>query len=177
MSSVRTKMMYLITQRGVHNNAEVLNSCTNIRNRNPRNLERLRIARKFQGYHLDDNIDPYWHRLYIKPLSHNIKAEVRHFENGPVIEACTSEWALKLYLYRPTDTSAYINLGRVLAQRCLQSGICELQVEPGLIRTKKITFLLEEVAKAGIILEEGERYVHPTPWHYERPDKAWETFE
>jgi hypothetical protein len=42
-----------------------------------------------------------------------VTAKVVHFENGPVVEASTSEWAIKKQLYKPNDTSAYINLARV----------------------------------------------------------------
>lgn len=37
-----------------------------------------------------------------------------HWKEGPVLEASTSEWAIKKQLYRPKDISAYNNLGKVM---------------------------------------------------------------
>lgn len=48
--------------REVHSNAELVEKCTEIVNRNPRNLERLRIARKPSGYHLEKPGRSYWHK-------------------------------------------------------------------------------------------------------------------
>lgn len=49
-------------QREVHDNATLVEQCKEIVNRNPRNLERLRIARKPQGYHLEEPGHSYWHK-------------------------------------------------------------------------------------------------------------------
>lgn len=40
-------------------------------------------------------------------------AIVKHFKNGEVLRASTSEWPIKKRLYRYNDVSAYINLARV----------------------------------------------------------------
>lgn len=50
-----------------------------------------------------------------------------HFENGPIVEASTSEWAVKKQLFKTSDTSAYENLAKVFAQRCLESGFIEMK--------------------------------------------------
>lgn len=48
--------------RKLHGNGEnLLENCTAVVNRNPRNLELLRIARKPSGYHLDRQVREYWH--------------------------------------------------------------------------------------------------------------------
>lgn len=39
-------------------------------------------------------------RLFIVKKPRYIVAEVRHFENGPVVTASSDEWALKKQLYR-----------------------------------------------------------------------------
>lgn len=52
-------------------------------------------------------------RLVMSKGNKSVTAQVVHFEAGVVLQACTSEWALKKHLYRQADTSAYINLGRV----------------------------------------------------------------
>lgn len=44
--------------------------------------------------------------------------------NGNVVlSASTREWAIKKHLYSPTGVTACRNLGRVMAQRCLEAGI------------------------------------------------------
>lgn len=57
----RTLINTLI-KRQIHGNAEIVENCKEIRNRNPRNLERLRIARKPIGYILDKRERGYWHK-------------------------------------------------------------------------------------------------------------------
>ncbi|CAK9796082.1 39S ribosomal protein L18, mitochondrial [Anthophora quadrimaculata] len=129
----RTCVNNLFIKRQVHGNAEIVQNCKEIRNRNPRNLERLRIARKPMGYALDIYGQPYWHKLNINRSQRYMTAEIYHFENGPVITASSQEWGLKKQLYSTIDIMAYKFVGRVLAQRCLESGILEICVEDAII--------------------------------------------
>ncbi|XP_011876794.1 PREDICTED: 39S ribosomal protein L18, mitochondrial [Vollenhovia emeryi] len=163
-------------RRGLHGNAESVEACTEIVNRNPRNLERLRIARKPMGYYLNKSGHTYWHKLFLVKKPRYITAEVRHFENGPVVTASSGEWALKRQLYRCGDISAYINVGRVLARRCLEAGICEMKVDPELTGDK-CELLLEELRKGNIILSEPLVYRFPTCWSKHWPEKPWEIHE
>ncbi|KYM95908.1 PREDICTED: 39S ribosomal protein L18, mitochondrial [Cyphomyrmex costatus] len=162
--------------RGLHDNAKLIEECTEIVNRNPRNLERLRIARKPDGYRLNKPGHTYWHKLFLIKKPRHIVAEVRHFENGPVVSASSAEWALKKQLYRTTDSSAYINIGRVLAQRCLEAGICEMKVDSALIGDK-CELLIKELEKNNIILTEPLVYKYPNSWDRYRPEKPWEIHE
>ncbi|XP_024881648.1 39S ribosomal protein L18, mitochondrial [Temnothorax curvispinosus] len=162
--------------RGLHDNVELVERCTEIVNRNPRNLERLRIARKPSGYHLNNPGHSYWHKLFLVKKPRYITAEVRHFENGPVVTASSAEWALKKQLYRTTDGSAYINVGRVLAQRCLEAGICEIEIDAALTGNK-CELLIEELEKSNIILTEPPVYKYPNSWDRYRPEKPWEIHE
>ncbi|XP_029665098.1 39S ribosomal protein L18, mitochondrial [Formica exsecta] len=164
------------SRREMHSNAELIELCTKIENRNPRNLERLRIARKPQGYHLEIPGRTYWHKLYLIKKPRYITAEVRHFENGPVITASSMEWALKKQLYRGIDGSAYINVGRVLAQRCLEAGICEMKVDAELTGEKS-KLLIKQLRDNGIRLTEPSVYKYPNPWDRYRPEKPWEIHE
>lgn len=100
-----------------------------------------------------------------------------HYINGPVIEAKTSEWALRKQLYSIKDTSAYINLGRVFAQRCLESGISEIYCDIKPVEGGKVDRFLKEVVNGGIKLEEPETYKKPSPWDRYRPEKPWEVAE
>lgn len=105
-------------------------------------------------------------------------ASILHHENGTVLSASTKEWALKEQLYKTNDTSAYVNLGRVLAQRCLESGLYEIQsfIEPT-VKDGKIALFLKALEDGGICLNEPEQYVHPTPCVKNRPEKPWEVTE
>ncbi|KAL0104964.1 hypothetical protein PUN28_016537 [Cardiocondyla obscurior] len=165
-----------LAYRKVHSNAEIVETCTEIVNRNPRNLERLRIARKPVGYHLNKPGHTYWHKLFVVKKPRYIIAEVRHFENGPVVTVSSAEWALKRQLYRGVDSSAYINVGRVLAQRCLEAGICEMEVDAELSGNKS-ELLVKELEKSNIILNELSVYKNPNPWDKDRPEKPWEIHE
>lgn len=162
--------------RGLHSNAELVETCTEIVNRNPRNLERLRIARKPLGYHLNKPGHMYWHKLFLVKKPRYIIAEVRHFENGAVVTASSAEWTLKKQLYRTTDSSAYINIGRVLAQRCLEAGICEMEVDAALTGDK-CELLIGELEKNNITLKEQPVFRYPNSWDRFRPEKPWKIHE
>ncbi|KAI4473273.1 hypothetical protein M0802_016208 [Mischocyttarus mexicanus] len=174
-TNVHSYLSNFIIKRQINTNANLISNCVEVINRNPRNLERLRIARKPQGYHLEKQFRNFWHKLKITPCRRYVVGEVVHFENGPVISASTNEWALKKQLYRQYDSMAYIALGQVLALRCLESGICELHYdeEP----SSKVSLLLKQLENNNIILREPERYIHPYPWSLFRPEKPWETQE
>lgn len=62
MLGLRNRVGNLVFKRQVHGNAEIVENCKEIINRNPRNLEHLRIARKFDGYFLEKPGLSYWHR-------------------------------------------------------------------------------------------------------------------
>lgn len=147
-------------------------------NRNPRNLERLRIGYKPDGYHVDAPGKSYWHKLQLSASGKYVKASIFHFQNGEVLSANTSEWCIKKQLYRTADTSAYINLGRVLAQRCLQTGLIEVQ---SFIKTKnsddKVALFLQALQDGGVCITEPSQFKAAMPWDMDRPEKPWEVTE
>ncbi|XP_054012135.1 39S ribosomal protein L18, mitochondrial [Hylaeus anthracinus] len=174
---LRTRFGNLLIKRQVQTNSEIIANCKEIRNRNPRNLERLRIARKPIGYSLEKPGFSYWHKFILNISQRYISAEVHHFENGPVITVSSQENGIKSQLYSTNDASAYINVGRIFAQRCLECGITELYVNEDDISGEKINLLLKEVEKGGISLQEPPRYVHRYTAHWLRDEKPWETVE
>lgn len=91
-----------------------------------------------------------------------------HFQNGPVIEASTSEWAVKKQLFKTNDHSAFSNLGRVFAQRCLESGFIEMHCGYGGPPGGKIHAFLMAVQKSGVNLREQGRV---------RVDKYYDRYE
>ncbi|ALC41488.1 mRpL18 [Drosophila busckii] len=146
-------------------------------NRNPRNLERLRIAYKPGGYHLEKPGRSYWHTLEITTSGRYVSADVKHYENGNILSASTSEWAIKQQLYKTNDTSAFVNLGRVLAQRCLQAGITEMTCNIKPVPGSKLEKLLQAVQTNGVSFEEPTRLPNTQPWDAYRHEKPWEVFE
>lgn len=78
--------------------------------------------------------------------------------------------------FRSIDGAAYINVGRVLAQRCLEAGICEMEVDTSLTG-EKYDLLIKEMENSGIILTELRRYKYPYSFTKDRPEKPWETHE
>ncbi|KHJ42818.1 hypothetical protein D918_07100 [Trichuris suis] len=93
--------------------------------RNPRNLEWLRIARKAYGYKGLKNFqnECYYYRVELEKGQNHTNAYVRHMSNGIILEASTKEYAIRRRLHSTTDVASALNLGRVLAFRCLKAGI------------------------------------------------------
>lgn len=77
---------------------------------------------------------------------------------------------------RGTDSAAYINVGYVLAQRCLQAGICEMKVDTALTG-EKCGLLIHTLEQNGIHLSEPPVYKYPNSWDRLRPEKPWEIHE
>lgn len=147
-------------------------------NRNPRNLEYLRIAHKPDGYYVDKPGRSYWHKLELTQTTRHITASLVHHINGSVLTASTREWAIKKQLYKTTDSSAYTNLARVFAQRCLESGLIEffsdLKADN---ENDNVAKFLKVLHECGLKLTEAEQYKTILPWTRERPPKPWEIIE
>ncbi|OAD52475.1 39S ribosomal protein L18, mitochondrial [Eufriesea mexicana] len=172
----RTSISNLI-KRQLHGNAELIKNCKEIINRNPRNLERLRIARKPIGYALDNFDVGYWHTLNIRFSQRFVRAEICHFENGPVITVSSQEWGIRKQLYSTNDSVAAIFVAQVLAQRCLESGIYEIYVNNSIITGDRSQLLVDTLSKHGVCLQEPEVYRNPKPGYMHRPEKPWEIHE
>ncbi|NWY98447.1 RM18 protein, partial [Loxia curvirostra] len=95
----------------------------NFTNRNPRNLEQMALARKERGWKTTWPKREFWHRLRLERTQHYVEAFVERSNGDVVVSASTREWAIKRHLYSPKGVAACRNLGRVMAQRCLEAGI------------------------------------------------------
>lgn len=62
-------------------------------------------------------------RLRLERTQHYVEAFVERCNGDVVVSASTREWAIKRHLYSPKGVAACRNLGRVMAQRCLEAGI------------------------------------------------------
>lgn len=56
-------------------------------------------------------------RLELSSTGKYVTAQMVHYQYGPVVEASTSEWCIKKQLFKTADTSAYVNLAKVLKLR------------------------------------------------------------
>uniref|UniRef100_A0A8D8XKQ4 Large ribosomal subunit protein uL18m n=1 Tax=Cacopsylla melanoneura TaxID=428564 RepID=A0A8D8XKQ4_9HEMI len=146
-------------------------------NKNPRNLERLRIARKPQGYHLDRLGREYWHTLYFTLTKKHITGQIIHNSGNVVVSASTNEWALKKHLFNTNDISAYSNLAQVLAQRCLESGISEITCNYKAEPNTKFHEFLKVLESSGVSLTEPEVFTIPRSFEKENPEKPWEVVD
>ncbi|KAF2974379.1 hypothetical protein EK904_009939 [Melospiza melodia maxima] len=99
----------------------------NFTNRNPRNLEQMALARKERGWKTTWPKREFWHRLRLERTQHYVEAFVERSNGDVVVSASTREWAIKRHLYSPKGVAACRNLGRVIAQRCLEAGINFIQ--------------------------------------------------
>ncbi|XP_018336394.1 39S ribosomal protein L18, mitochondrial-like [Agrilus planipennis] len=147
-------------------------------NRNPRNLEKLRIAYKPSGYHVDRPGKSFWHKLKLIQSQRHITASIYHFQNGEVLSASTKEWAIKKQLNKTTDSAAYYNIGRVLAQRCLECGLIEISNDYDPVNKEgKVALLLKALEESGISLTEPVQFQPYRPWDQHRPEKPWDVIE
>ncbi|NXP07125.1 RM18 protein, partial [Thinocorus orbignyianus] len=140
-------------------------------NRNPRNLEQLALARKERGWKTTWPKREFWHRLRLERTQHYVEAFVERCNGDVVVSASTREWAIKRHLYSPRGVSACKNLGRVMAQRCLEAGInfvnfkavipWEYRCDSASIHLLTLIWPIQEFQKAmeegGVVLREPRR--------------------
>jgi len=134
----------------------------------------MRIGYKPNGWYLEAPIHKFWYKLTVNKTPNGVLAQVVHFKNGSVLQASTAEWPIKKYLYKTADTSAYINLARVFAQRCIEAGIYELECDEEATPNGKLDKFLKTFEAGGVALTESPRYVKHYPNHYARMEKPWE---
>lgn len=128
----------------------------NFVNRNPRNLERMAIQWKDRGWKMSHPRKDYWHKLYLKKSARHISAHVEHMNGNIVLMASSKEWAIKKHLHSCGDVMAAYNVGKVLAQRCLEAGIgyVHWNVVPVLVNNEKTRMFVEAMKEGGVILNE-----------------------
>ncbi|KAM4678776.1 large ribosomal subunit protein uL18m isoform 2-T2 [Amazona ochrocephala] len=129
-------------------------------NRNPRNLEQLALARKERGWKTTWPKREFWHRLRLERTQHYVEAFVERSNGDVVLSASTREWAIKKHLYSPKGVAACKNLGRVMAQRCLEAGINFVNfkaVIPWEYRCDSIQEFEKAMQEGGVVLREPRR--------------------
>ncbi|KAF7638826.1 hypothetical protein Mgra_00001634 [Meloidogyne graminicola] len=148
-------------------------------NKNPRNMEMLRLLRKPNGWEFekDRTRKNFIYRVDFVTTKNSTTATVIHFEQGKtVIEASTNEKSVRNQLYSPTDVSAAQNIGRLIARRCAMAGIKYLTsgiTEEELEGSKRRSAFINALEESGIILFEPESIPHT---HINDPNLTWESF-
>ncbi|XP_066574751.1 large ribosomal subunit protein uL18m isoform X2 [Amia ocellicauda] len=132
-------------------------------NRNPRNLERMALAVKDRGWATVWPSRHNWHRLVLSRTQHHVTAQVLSGAPSslslPVLSASTQEWAIKRHLPSTRGVSACENIGRVLAQRCLEAGIQHVTFRaiPWEFRSQSVQRFCTALKEGGLILSEPRR--------------------
>merc|ERR1711973_782629 len=131
-----------------------------IKNRNPMNLEKMRIGFKPSGFPTEKRNRNYWNSLDLELSNHHTTATVTHWTGRKVCSASTKEWAIRKFLYNYTDSAALKCVGAVVGQRCLETGITEvtLQIEPKDLEKDRMANFVQAIKDTGLILEEPDQY-------------------
>ena len=81
------------------------------------------------------------HRLQFLITNRHTRAQVVHNSGLVLVSASTTEFEISRHLYKTTDVTAARNIGRVIAQRCLEAGIARVRWEAmkGGLRKQRVT--------------------------------------
>eukprot|EP00088_Acartia_fossae_P044913 TRINITY_DN4796_c0_g1_i10.p1 TRINITY_DN4796_c0_g1~~TRINITY_DN4796_c0_g1_i10.p1 ORF type:complete len:204 (+),score=35.13 TRINITY_DN4796_c0_g1_i10:42-653(+) len=148
-----------------------------IRNRNPLNLEMMRIGRKPQGFRFEEKKISYWNRLTLEISGSNTTAEVTHWTGRKIAVASTTETSIRNQLFNKTDAAAVQAVAKIISQRCLESGISEvfLDVDPSELEKDKMKKFIQIIEDSGLSLSEPDVYEPHNPYKnefYEMKPKA-----
>lgn len=131
-------------------------------NRNPKNLEQMNLGRKRKGWLLQyPSYANFYHRVQFEATNRHTSAMVEHCTGKTIISASTKEFAIAKHLYSLTDYCAALNIGRVLARRCLEAGVnrttilAPLQAE----NSHKFDAFVSALEDGGLDLTEGQEII------------------
>jgi len=127
-------------------------------NKNPRNLEWSGHQYKRFGWNLQYPPKDYYHQCSFRRVRNYLEGIVEHSSGQIVAKASTQETALLQYLTSPRDMSAAINLGRLLADRCLKFGINNMSYQKSISfeSSKREQAFYNALEQNGIKFEEPE---------------------
>merc|ERR1712029_327120 len=151
------------------------------------NLEKMRIGFKPSGFPTEARNRSYWNSLDLELTSTHTTATVTHWSGRKVAAASTKEWAIRKFLYNYTDMAALKCVGKIIGQRCLETGITEvsLQLRPEDMKKERMQTFVESIENTGLLLNEPKQYkpynAHPRvpPGKEKRypPVKPWSIIE
>lgn len=114
------------------------------------------IAWKRVGWKFQYPPRDFYHRVIFERTNRHTAAYVEHCSGKRVISASTRELAIARHLYSNIDLCAAVNIGRVLAQRCQESGITEITLQPSANsdRSEKFELFQRALVEGGVELQE-----------------------
>ncbi|KAH7728227.1 Protein MRPL-18 [Aphelenchoides avenae] len=141
-------------------------------------MEMLRLQRRPTGWSFEKNRDlkNFTYKAVFGPSKAHIDAHIVHHENGIVLSASTREPEIHIQLQSTADRHAAYNIGRVLADRCQQSGISYCiagAVKEEVERSQRKSAFFKALEDGGIKLQEPESIPHS---HMNDPNLTWERF-
>ena len=84
-----------------------------MKNRNPMNLERMRIGAKPQGFLLEEKTRNYWNKLELEISNAHTTAVVTHWTGRLVARASTQVWHVLDYTARESSLVVVLGLSAV----------------------------------------------------------------
>ncbi|PFX20453.1 39S ribosomal protein L18, mitochondrial-like [Stylophora pistillata] len=142
-------------------------------NRNPRNEEYFGFN-KPRGYSTQVYRVDFYNKLKFLITNRHTRAQVVHNSGFVLVSASTTEFEITRHLYKTTDVTAARNIGRVIAQRCLEAGITRVRWETkkGDLRKQRTTAFSEALKEGGVILSEPKKVIPPETYYLDfRPKK------
>ena len=76
-------------------------------------------------------------RLNLVISNRHTKAYVEDQDGNILVSASTEEFEITQELYKPNDVTAALNIGRIIAERCLQAGLNRVSMFTTDIRKKE----------------------------------------
>jgi len=142
-------------------------------NRNPRNPEYFGYC-KPRGYSTQTYRVDFYNKLKFLITNRHTRAQVIHNSGVVLVSASTTEFEITKHLYKTTDVTAALNVGRVMAQRCLEAGITQVrwEVQKGDLRKQRTKAFSEALKEGGVILSEPKKVIPPETFYLDfRPKK------
>lgn len=155
---------------------------SHVKNKNPMNLERMGIGYKPRGFPLERQNRNYWNRLELNISGKHTTATVAHWTGRKVCSASTREFEIAKFLHNNTDMAALQAVGKIVAQRCLETGLHEvfLELRDEDFEKEKMKLFVQAVKDAGLLIGEMEQYEQRNPFRgewWKKSFKAWEVHE
>merc|ERR1719334_684022 len=125
------------------------------RNRNPRNLELLNLRPRDRGSQFSAVRSDHYHRIIFERKGRFLNSKIEHSNGNIVLSASTKEYSIGSFLAKTYSSQAARNLAKILAYRCLQSGIESARFYKTTPEySEKENIFLESLQKNGIELDE-----------------------
>ncbi|KAJ7388724.1 ribosomal protein L18 [Desmophyllum pertusum] len=116
----------------------------------------------------------FYNKLKFLITNRHTRAQVLHNSGLVLVSASTTELEITRHLYKTTDITAAKNIGRVLAQRCLEAGITRVRWEMkyGDKHKLRVNTFSQAIKEGGVILSETKKVISPETFYLDfRPKK------